>query len=118
MLKTLPGDNFAPPDWVPGDVTQFNTLYLDIDTAFKNFGPLFDAYYGEGDAGTFDDIIKGLRDDPNGPRLDVGKDIIGKLGKRVTLLADAKTHRYQQLAHSSRPWKPRKPRRWPMAFVD
>jgi hypothetical protein len=89
MLKTLPGDNFAPPDWVPGDVTQFNTLYLDIDTAFKNFNSLFDAYYGEGDAGTFDDILKGLRDDPNGPRLDVGKDIISKLGKRVTLLADA-----------------------------
>ncbi len=32
---------------------------------------------------------RGLRDDPNGPRLDVSKDIISKLGKRVTFLADA-----------------------------
>ncbi len=60
MLKTLPGENFAPPDWVPDNVTQFNTLYIDINTAFKNFNSLFDAYYGEGDAGTFDDILKGV----------------------------------------------------------
>ena len=88
MLKTLPGDNFAPPDWVPADATRFTTAYLDLANAFNNFGSFFDAYYGEGEAGTFDDIIKGLRDDPNGPQVDVAKEIIGRLGRRVTLVID------------------------------
>ncbi len=88
MLKTLPGDNFAPPDWVPADATRFTTAYLDLANAFNYFGSFFDAYYGEGEAGTFDDIIKGLRDDPNGPQVDVAKEIIGRLGQRATLVVD------------------------------
>jgi hypothetical protein len=88
MLKTLPGDNFAPPDWVPADAARFAAAYLDVGNAFNYFGSFFDAYYGEGDAGTFEDIIKGLRDDPNGPQVDVAKELIGRLGRRVTIVVD------------------------------
>jgi hypothetical protein len=88
MLKTLPGDDFTPPDWAAGDVARFETLYVDLKNAFQYYGSLFDAVYGEGDAGTFDDILKGMRDDPNGPQIDVAKDIIGRLGRRVSVLVD------------------------------
>jgi hypothetical protein len=69
-------------------VTTFATLYLDVAGAFNYVGSFFDAFYADGDAGTFDDIIKGLRDDPNGPQVDVTKDVIGKLGQRVTVVTD------------------------------
>jgi hypothetical protein len=88
MIKTLTGDNFTPPDWAVGDVARFATVYVDIRNAFQYFGSLFDAVYGEGDAGTFDDILKGLRDDPNGPQIDVNKEVIGRLGRRVSVLVD------------------------------
>jgi hypothetical protein len=90
MLKTLAGDDFAPPAWVPGNVATYESGYVDVANAFQNVGSLFDATYGEGDAGTFDDIIKGLRDDPNGPQVDVSKEVIGRLGQRVTLITDAR----------------------------
>ena len=88
MLKTLPGGNFAPADWVPGGAARFETVYQDVKNAFSNFGSFFDAVYAEGDAGTFDDILRGLRDDPNGPQIDIGKEVFGRLGRRVTLLVD------------------------------
>jgi hypothetical protein len=88
MLKTLAGDDFAPPDWVPNALARFDTLFLDVGNAFQNFGSCFDAVYAEGDAGTFDDILKGLRDDPNGPQIDVGKEVIGRLGQRISILVD------------------------------
>ncbi len=89
MVRTLPGGDFAPPAWVPGDAARFLTAYIDIANAFDNFGSFFDAYYGEGDVGTFNDIMKGLRDDPNGPQLDVAKEIIGRLGQRVDLVVQS-----------------------------
>jgi len=88
MVKTLEGGDFNVPDWVPGDVGKFAILYFDLQNAFQNLGPLFDAIYGEGEAGTFDDILRGLRDDPNGPQVDVSKEIISRLGRRIHLLLD------------------------------
>jgi hypothetical protein len=86
MLKTLSGGDFAPADWVPGGLARFETVYLDTINAFNNFGSFFDAVYAEGDAGTFDDILRGLRDDPNGPQIDLGKEVFGRLGRRITLV--------------------------------
>src|SRR5262249_55251786 len=55
---------------------------------FKYVGSLVDGAYFGGDTGSFDDVIKGLRDDPNGPQVDIEKDLIAKLGTRVTLFGD------------------------------
>jgi hypothetical protein len=89
MLIFPNGKDFAPQPWVPRNVATYATLYLDIQNAFDNFGPMFDELMGEkGETGIWNEIVQGLKDDPNGPRIDLRRELIALLGRRVTLLSD------------------------------
>jgi hypothetical protein len=48
---------------------------------------LFDDTYGEGEEGLYDDLKNTLLEDPDGPQIDVDKEIFGRLSPQVTLLA-------------------------------
>ncbi|MFO0876439.1 MAG: hypothetical protein U0840_03620 [Gemmataceae bacterium] len=87
LLQLQAGKEFEPPAWVPADAALAGVLYLDVDGAFRQMGPLFDAVYAPKDRGTFDEIIKRLRDDPNGPQVDIPRELVGRLGKRVVLVS-------------------------------
>ncbi|MHB9046492.1 MAG: hypothetical protein ACYC35_11170 [Pirellulales bacterium] len=76
-----------PPTWVPGDVATYTTMSLDVVNAFDNVGTLFDQLVGNGEP-VWDDTLQSLKDDPNGPQLDLRKDLVRHLGKRVTILTD------------------------------
>ena len=41
-----------------------------------------------GEKGVFDDVIASLKEDPDGPQIDVESDLIACLGKRIVLLGD------------------------------
>ena len=88
MLRTPAGSDFTPPEWVPGDAAMVSVLYVDVANAYTHMGSLFDAFYAEGDAGTFEDIIRGLKEDPNGPQIDFAKQVVARLGNRVTVVTD------------------------------
>ena len=77
-----------PPAWVPRDVGTYVSATVDVKTAEANFEPLFDSLFGEGDEGVWTEVKESLRDDPNGPRIDLEKDLIGHLGQRVTAVID------------------------------
>jgi hypothetical protein len=79
---------FEPQPWVPRDIATYSTLYFDIANAFKNFGSLFDELFGQGETGWWDEVKQGLRDDPNGPMIDLEKELIRHLGQRVSMLTD------------------------------
>jgi hypothetical protein len=89
MLLLPNATDFTPQRWVPRDVASYLTLYVDMLNAFDNFGPLFDEVVGEGkETGIWADVLQSLKDDPNGPRIDLREELIKHLGNRITIISD------------------------------
>jgi hypothetical protein len=88
MLSFPNNADLAPLPWVPADVAGHLVAHCDVANAFDNFGPLFDEMFNEGKPGLWDDVLTGLRSDPNGPRIDLRKELIAHLGTRITVLAN------------------------------
>jgi hypothetical protein len=78
--------DLEPQSWVPNHVATYNTFNWDIKTAFAAVGPLVDEISAE--KGVFRDVLDSLKNDPQGPRVDIEKDLIGNLGSRVTVVTD------------------------------
>jgi len=89
MLRFPTGKSFVPQRWVPRDIAGYFTLNIDVLNAFDNFGPLFDELFGEkGETGLWQEVVESLLKDPNGPQLDLRKELIQHLGQRVTMISD------------------------------
>ena len=86
MLRFPESDELQPPNWVSAEVSSWSSLQWDIETAFHSAESLVDDVVGE--KGVFDDVIASLKEDPDGPQIDVEADLIACLGKRVTLIGD------------------------------
>lgn len=86
MMKFPNDDTMAAPKWLPRKLASYRTFNMDIDNAFEYFGTLFDAIAGYDKA--FERVLKGLQDDPYGPRVNVKRDFIAHLGERVTMVTD------------------------------
>lgn len=80
--------DFVPPKWIPEDIATCTVFYWDIAKAFRNFGPLFDELYGEGETGVWRDVLESWAGEELGPRIDVEKELITHLGTRVIVLTD------------------------------
>ncbi len=63
-------------------------MYFDILNAFDNFGPLFSELFGQGAQGVWEETLDSLKLDPNGPQIDLRKELIEHLGQRVSILTD------------------------------
>ena len=88
-IFTFPNNKeFTPQLWVPSNVASYGTLYCDLLNAFDNFGPLFDDVVGQGDTGVWDEVLQGMKTDPNGPRIDLRAELVAHLGQRVSIVAD------------------------------
>ena len=86
MLRFPESVEIQPYSWVPAGVSSWSSLQWDIETAFQSAESLVDDVVGE--KGVFDDVIASLKEDPDGPQIDVEADLIACLGKRVTLIGD------------------------------
>ncbi len=86
MLRFPSAGDVEPPAWVPGDVGSWTALQWDVQTAFAAAEPLVDDIVG--DKGVYDDVIASLKEDPDGPQIDVEKDLVACLGTRVSLITD------------------------------
>jgi len=88
-LFTFPNNKeFTPQPWVPSNVAGYASLYCDVLNAFDNLGPLFDDLVGQGDTGVWQEVLDGLKKDPNGPRIDLRNELVAHLGQRVTIVTD------------------------------
>ncbi len=83
MLTFPDGINFAPPDWMPPEIARCTQVYLDPTAIFDNFGTLFDALVMQGEEGVWDDIIRGLKEEENGPQIDIRNELVVHLGQRA-----------------------------------
>ncbi len=90
-LPNRDASQFAPEPFVPRDVATYNVIYFNLLNGFDNFGPLYDEVVGEkGETGLWDQAIKGMLDDPNGPKIDMRKELFVFLGDRISVLSDYK----------------------------
>lgn len=83
MLVFPDSTDFTLPAWLPPDLARCSMFYADPIAIFDNFGTLFDALVMQGETGVWNDIIEGLRDEPNGPQIDIREEIIVHLGNRI-----------------------------------
>jgi hypothetical protein len=88
MAVLLNKSDFVPQSWVPRDIATYTTFYFDIQNAFEHFGSLFDELFGQGETGVWEEIKQTLKEDPNGPQIDLRTDLIKHLGRRVSMLTD------------------------------
>ena len=79
---------FGPLPWIRSDVASYATLYADVLNAFDNLGPLFDDLVGEGEKGVWQDVLDGLEKDPQGPQINLRKELVVHLGPRICILTD------------------------------
>jgi len=86
MLQFPNVERMLPPDWVPRDITSWSALQWNLGAAFAASETLVDDIVG--DRGVFDDVIASLKEDPDGPQIDVEKDLVAALGQRVSLITD------------------------------
>ncbi|MEX0714428.1 MAG: hypothetical protein WD278_18980, partial [Pirellulales bacterium] len=88
MLSLPNGDDFSPQAWVSRDLATHTTFQLDIQNAFDKFGSLFDEMVEK--QGIWVDTLESYKNDPNGPQIDLERDMIAHLGRRVTIVTDYK----------------------------
>jgi len=86
MLRFPNVDGMQPPAWVPRDVTSWTSLQWDLRQAFVAAETLVDDVVG--DKGVYDDVIASLKEDPDGPQIDVDADLVACLGNRISMVAD------------------------------
>ncbi|HBJ37587.1 MAG TPA: membrane or secreted protein [Planctomycetaceae bacterium] len=79
----LPAESI--PAWVGSKIASFSQLNWNMSDAFWHVESLVDDAFGEV---IFRDILEGIRDDEDGPRIDIAKDVIPNLGKRLFILTD------------------------------
>ncbi|HEY1064578.1 MAG TPA: hypothetical protein VGE52_00650, partial [Pirellulales bacterium] len=85
LLRFINRDVRAAQEWLPAGVGTYIDLTWDTDVAFEGFGSFFDEYMEE--KGAWKDLIDSVREDPNGPGIDLRKDLIGLLGDRVSIVS-------------------------------
>ena len=88
-MMVFPNDTeFTPQPWVPRDVATYYSGYVDVLTAFDNFGSMFDAMFGEGETGIWEDVLDGFREYEYGAQIDLRAEVAARLGNRVTVITD------------------------------
>jgi hypothetical protein len=88
LLPNRDASQFAPEPFVPRDVATYSVVYFDLLNGFDNFGPLYDEV--QGDTGLWDQTIKGMIEDPDGPKIDLRNELFVFLGDRISVLTDYK----------------------------
>lgn len=73
------------PAWVHADTASFNRLNLNIDDAFWASESLINEAFGDE---IFRDIIDGIRDDQDGPQIDLQKNVLPNLDNEIILITD------------------------------
>ena len=86
MLNFPVGSDLEPQAWVPKQIATYTSFNLDIKRAFAASETLVDEVMAE--KGVFHDVLDSLKNDPDGPKVDIVKDLVGNLGSRVTIITD------------------------------
>jgi hypothetical protein len=86
MLDFPNGRNLDVQSWVLNDLGGYLTFNWKMQDAFKYSETLVDAIAG--DKGVFDEIWLSLKNDPNGPKIDIFGGLVDHLEERATMFVD------------------------------
>jgi hypothetical protein len=91
MLLLPNRQQHEPPSWIPKDVAGFTSFFWEMPQVFDSFAKLFGPVMGdrfgfEADEDFFADLLRTLRDDPNGPQIDILGGCIQQLKQRVLVV--------------------------------
>jgi len=87
MLQFPNIKNTPIPPWVGSEIASYTRLNWRMDEAFWAAETLVNDAFGDE---IFRDIFDGIRDDEDGPRIDVQKNVIPNLGDHMIVLTDNK----------------------------
>ncbi len=73
------------PGWVRKESASFTELSWEMDDSFWAAETLVNDAFGDE---IFRDIFDGIRDDEDGPKIDVAKNIVPNLGKRLLIITE------------------------------
>jgi len=85
-LPNTQAGSLAPLPWIPREVAMHVSFNAKVEQAFNASESLVDDIVGQ--KGIFKDIIRSLREDPNGPQIDLREDLVEQLGTRCTVISD------------------------------
>jgi hypothetical protein len=89
-LELRPGPLPEFPDWVAAESTGAARWRWDFPLAMQGFGTLYDQANepGPDGEGLFEDVLDGLRDDPEGVQVDLRRELFEQLGPEVVQISD------------------------------
>ena len=87
MLAKSVSDPLDVPHWVPTGSSSVARVAWDLKGSFQYIGTMVDEVAGE--EGFFEDLLDSLENDPNGPRINIEKDLVAHLGNQVIAFTDA-----------------------------
>lgn len=91
MFSFVPGAPVATPAWIDASALHYSSWYWNFTKAIEGLGAWGDEISGGPDAqGTSKDILESLKLDPDGPQLDVSKEVFANLGPRMAEMVDEK----------------------------
>ena len=85
-ILTLPNSgDLAPTAFVPREIATFQVLNIRVASAFEGAGSIVDAMARES---VFEDILKDIRDNPDGPMIDIRGELLSRLADRALIMTD------------------------------
>jgi hypothetical protein len=104
LLELRQGPMPELPDWIAADVTTASLARWDFPLAVKGFGNLFDEANepGPDGVGLFEDMLDGLRDDPEGVQVDLRRDVFAQLGPDLLAVTDRRGERSKEQPQGER----------------
>ena len=88
MFETPNAGPFPPMDWLPASLATYTSGSWNLKTAIDNFAPFYDQTIGGGDVGAWESTLVSIRDDEEGPKVDMQKRVFDHLGGRATYVTD------------------------------
>lgn len=85
MLRPINDENNQVPPWAGPEIASFARVNWELSEAFWYAESLVDDALGEP---IFRDLLDGIRDDEEGPQIDIEKNVIPNLGRHVIVITD------------------------------
>ncbi len=89
MLDFPNSDDQTPQTWIPDSVSTYSTINWNMKAAFEYAKTLVNEYLdAEEDQDLFEEILKGIAHDVNGPQLDIRNEFVDYLAGRISVITD------------------------------
>ncbi|MEX0643661.1 MAG: hypothetical protein WD468_13235 [Pirellulales bacterium] len=86
VLDPKKGISHEPPDWVPRDITTYLSFNLHTTKCFWAAGDIVDEIAGA--KGTFADVLESIKNDPDGPKVDIPMELVENLDDHAMVVTD------------------------------